>query len=135
LKTPLGGILLAAAKGQLDDAEQLNWSPLTAVDVVIAAENYPDTPVKGAVISGLDAANALENVHVMHAGTSADAEGNIIVSGGRVLAVVGLGDDLAAARATAYAGVAQISWGGAQSRTDIALKAERGEIVVAKQSK
>ena len=80
-------------------------------------------------------ANALENVHVMHAGTSADADGNIIVSGGRVLAVVGLGDDLAAARKAAYAGVAEISWDGAQSRTDIALKAERGEIVVAKQSK
>ena len=135
LKTPLGGVLLAAATGRLDDAEQLTWSAQTAVDVVIAAENYPDTPVKGAVISGLDAANAIEGVHVMHAGTSADADGNIIVSGGRVLAVVGLGDGLAAARAAAYAGVAEISWDGAQSRTDIALKAERGEIVIANDSK
>jgi phosphoribosylamine--glycine ligase len=135
LKTPLGGILLAAAKGQLDDAEQLTWSEQTAVDVVIAAANYPDTPVKGAVISGLEAANALDGVHVMHAGTSSDADGNIIVSGGRVLAVVGLGDDLAAARAAAYAGVGQISWDGAQSRTDIALKAQRGEIIIANESK
>ncbi|QEP07962.1 phosphoribosylamine--glycine ligase [Glutamicibacter sp. ZJUTW] len=135
LKTPLGGVLLAAATGRLDDAEQLTWSAQTAVDVVIAAENYPDTPVKGAVISGLDAANAIEGVHVMHAGTSADADGNIIVSGGRVLAVVGLGDGLAAARAAAYAGVAEISWDGAQSRTDIALKAQRGEIVIANDSK
>lgn len=135
LKTPLGGILLAAAKGQLDDAEQLNWSPQTAVDVVIAAANYPDTPAKGAVISGLEAANAIDGVHVMHAGTSSDAAGNVIVSGGRVLAVVGLGDDLAAARAAAYAGVGEISWDGAQSRSDIALKAERGEIVVANDSK
>lgn len=135
LKTPLGGVLLAAAKGRLDDAEQLTWSAQTAVDVVIAAENYPDTPVKGAVISGLEAANGIDGVHVMHAGTSADAEGNIIVSGGRVLAVVGLGDGLAAARAAAYAGVAEISWDGAQSRTDIALKAERGEIAIANESK
>ena len=135
LKTPLGGVLLAAATGRLDDAEQLTWSAQTAVDVVIAAENYPDTPVKGAVISGLDAANAIDGVHVMHAGTSSDADGNIIVSGGRVLAVVGLGDGLAAARAAAYAGVAEISWDGAQSRTDIALKAERGEIVIANDSK
>lgn len=131
LKTPLGGVLLAAAKGQLDDAEQLRWSPQTAVDVVIAAENYPDTPVKGSAIAGLEAANALDGVHVMHAGTSINEEGDITVAGGRVLAVVGLGDDLAAAREKAYAGVAEISWPGAQSRSDIALKAANGEISVA----
>lgn len=135
LKTPLGGVLLAAARGKLDDTEQLVWSKQTAVDVVIAAENYPDTPVKGAVIAGLDAANAIDNVHVMHAGTASDEQGNITVAGGRVLAVVGLGEDLSAARAAAYAGVAEISWPGAQSRSDIALKAERGEIVVANESK
>ncbi|WP_404286503.1 phosphoribosylamine--glycine ligase [Glutamicibacter arilaitensis] len=135
LKTPLGAILLAAANGKLDDAEQLRWSSKTAVDVVIAAENYPDTPVKGAVIEGLEEANKVSDVHVMHAGTSTDAEGNITVAGGRVLAVVALGDDLAVARANAYAGVAKISWSGAQSRSDIALKAERGEIVVNGESK
>ncbi len=135
LKTPLGGILLAAANGTLDDAEQLRWSSQTAVDVVIAAENYPDTPVKGGIIHGLEEANAVPNVHVMHAGTSTDADGNTIVSGGRVLAVVALGDDLASARASAYAGVAKISWPGAQSRSDIALKAERGEILTTKDSK
>ncbi|MDR4532049.1 phosphoribosylamine--glycine ligase [Glutamicibacter sp. PS] len=131
LKTPLGGVLLAAAKGQLDDAEQLRWSSQTAVDVVIAAENYPDTPVKGSAIAGLEAANALDGVHVMHAGTSINEEGDITVAGGRVLAVVGLGDDLAAAREKAYAGVAEISWPGAQSRSDIALKAANGEISLA----
>ncbi|PRB71765.1 phosphoribosylamine--glycine ligase [Arthrobacter sp. MYb213] len=135
LKTPLGGVLLAAANGTLDDAEQLRWSSQTAVDVVIAAENYPDTPVKGEIIQGLEEANTVPNVHVMHAGTSADADGNIVVSGGRVLAVVALGDDLASARASAYAGVAKISWPGAQSRSDIALKAERGEILTNEESK
>lgn len=134
LKTPLGGLLLAAAKGELDDAEQLHWHPQTAVDVVIAAENYPDTPVKGAIIQGLDAANAVPNVHVAHAGTSQDAEGNITVAGGRVLAVVALGEDLAQARQSAYAGVAEISWPGAQWRTDIGLKAERGEILVKRET-
>ncbi|MCW4463990.1 phosphoribosylamine--glycine ligase [Glutamicibacter sp. MNS18] len=134
LKTPLGSLLLAAAKGELDDAEQLHWHPQTAVDVVIAAENYPDAPVKGATIQGLDEANAIENVHVAHAGTATDAEGNITVAGGRVLAVVALGDDLAAARRAAYEGVAKISWPGAQSRSDIGLKAERGEIVVNQES-
>ncbi|WP_431710015.1 phosphoribosylamine--glycine ligase [Glutamicibacter uratoxydans] len=134
LKTPLGGLLLAAAKGELDDAEQLHWHPQTAVDVVIAAENYPDTPVKGAIIQGLDAANAVPNVHVAHAGTAQDAEGNITVAGGRVLAVVALGEDLAQARQSAYAGVAEISWPGAQWRTDIGLKAERGEILVKRES-
>lgn len=130
LKTPLGSMLLSAAKGELDDAEQLHWHPQTAVDVVIAAENYPDTPVKGAVITGLEEANAVPGVHVAHAGTATDQEGNTVVAGGRVLAVVALGEDLAAARESAYAGVAKISWPGAQYRTDIALKAANGEIVV-----
>ena len=134
LKTPLGGVLLAAAKGELDDAEQLHWHPQTAVDVVLAAQNYPDTPVKGPIIRGLDAAGEVPGVHVAHAGTASDAEGNIIVAGGRVLAVVALGADLAAARKAAYAGVEKISWPGAQYRSDIGLKAERSEIVVNQES-
>lgn len=135
LKSPLGALLLAAAKGELDDAEQLHWHHATAVDVVIAAENYPDTPVKGAVIQGLEEANAVEQVHVVHAGTALDAAGNTVVAGGRVLAVVALGDDLAAARKAAYQGVAKISWPGAQYRTDIGLKAERGQIIVNTEAK
>ncbi len=128
LKTPLGGLLLAAAKGELDDAEQLHWHPETAVGVVMAAENYPENPVKGAVIHGLEQAESLEGVSVLHAGTSVNAAGETVVAGGRVLAVVGLGADLHAARAKAYAGIAAISWDGAQHRTDIALKAANGQI-------
>ncbi|WP_043474084.1 phosphoribosylamine--glycine ligase [Paeniglutamicibacter gangotriensis] len=131
LKTPLGGLLMAAAKGELDDDEQLHWRPETAVGVVMAAENYPESPIKGAPITGLDAAAALEDVSVLHAGTTTNAEGEIIVDGGRVLAVVGLGADLHSARAKAYAGVAAISWDGAQHRTDIALKAANGQINIA----
>ena len=95
----------------------------------MAAENYPDTPRKGDVISGLDEANALEGVHVIHAGTVASEEG-VLTAGGRVLAVVALGDDLAAARNAAYEGVRAISWAGAQYRTDIALKAVENRIQI-----
>ena len=127
LRTPLGQLLRAAARGEISEGTELDWDPRTAVDVVIAAENYPDTPRKGDVISGLDEANALEGVHVIHAGTVASEEG-VLTAGGRVLAVVALGDDLAAARNAAYEGVRAISWAGAQYRTDIALKAVENRI-------
>lgn len=127
LRTPLGGLLLAAAKGELPADLTLDWDPRTAVDVVMAAENYPDTPRKGDAISGIEDAEALDGVHVDHAGTSTEG-GTIVTAGGRVLAVVALGEDLAAARATAYEGVSKISWQGAQHRTDIALAAAENRI-------
>ena len=58
LRTPLGQLLRAAARGEISEGTELDWDPRTAVDVVMAAENYPDTPRKGDVISGLDEANA-----------------------------------------------------------------------------
>ena len=127
LRTPLGQLLRAAARGEISEGTELDWDPRTAVDVVMAAENYPDTPRKGDVISGLDEANALDGVHVIHAGTVASEEG-VLTAGGRVLAVVALGDDLAAARNAAYEGVRAISWAGAQYRNDIALKAVENRI-------
>lgn len=129
LRTPLGGLLLAAAKGELPADLTLDWDPRTAVDVVMAAENYPDTPRKGDTISGIEDAEALDGVHVDHAGTSTEG-GTIMTAGGRVLAVVALGEDLAAARATAYEGVSKISWQGAQHRTDIALAAAENRISI-----
>ena len=131
LKTPLGGILLAAAKGQLDEIDDLRWVPETAVAVVLASENYPDTPRTGDRIRGLKKANRLDGVHVLHAGTSTDGAGNTVSAGGRVLAVVGLGVDLEDARERAYEGIEQISLEGGQYRNDIAAKAARGEITVA----
>jgi phosphoribosylamine--glycine ligase len=89
------------------------------VGVVIAAEGYPESPRKGDPITGAD----LEGV--FHAGTALDAHGNLVSAGGRVLTVVGTGDDLAAARDAAYAKVAQITLPGGFSRTDIALKASK----------
>lgn len=129
LRTPLGGVLMAAAKGELPADLALDWDPRTAVDVVMAAENYPDTPRKGDAIAGLEQANALENVHVDHAGT-AEKDGEIVTAGGRVLAVVALGETLADARAAAYEGVAKISWPGAQNRSDIALAAAENRILI-----
>lgn len=129
LRTGLGQLLMAAARGELAEGIELDWDPRTAVDVVIAAENYPDTPRKGDAIDGIEAANALEGVHVDHAGTAAQ-DGAIVTAGGRVLAVVALGDDLAAARSLAYQGVELISWDGAQHRSDIALAAAENRIQV-----
>ncbi|NOJ60128.1 phosphoribosylamine--glycine ligase [Arthrobacter sp. 260] len=130
LKTPLGGVLLAAAKGELDRVERLHWSPQTAVSVVLASANYPDAPRTGDRVRGLKKAEAIDGVQVLHAGT-AKKRGKVVSAGGRVLAVVGLGDDLAAARAKAYSGLAELKLKGGQYRTDIALVAAQGGIVVA----
>ena len=69
LETPLAGVLLAAAEGRLNELTALRWSDDAAVTVVIAAKDYPADPAKGDPITGIDAAEAIENVHVLHAGT------------------------------------------------------------------
>ena len=130
LRTPLGRLLMDAATGCLGRVGELDWSPQHAVDVVVAAAGYPDEPRKGDAVQGVDAAEALEGVSVLHAGTIVSPDGAMVASGGRVLAVVGLGDSLAAARERAYAGVNQIQMAGSQHRTDIALKAERGQVTL-----
>ncbi len=131
LETPLGGLLKDAARGALGADRVLAWSDDVAVDVVLASAGYPASSSKGDVIGGLEAARALDGVDVLHAGTGVgDAPDAVVTAGGRVLAVVGRGKDLAEARARAYAGVEAIDFEGAQWRTDIALKAERGEITV-----
>lgn len=129
LKTPLGQLLLDAARGELDPRTTLEWDARTAVDVVMAAQNYPESPKKGDIITGLDAANAMDHVQVIHAGTAAPND-HIVTAGGRVLAVVALGDDLAQARERAYAGVGAISWDGAQYRSDIAQAAAENRVHV-----
>ena len=133
LRTPLGQTLLAAAEGRLDEVGELDWDPRTAVTVVMAAEGYPESPRTGDVISGLEAADAREDVSVLHAGTrtSEDVAGDVLTAGGRVLSVVALGGDLDEARARAYAAVDEISWDGEQHRSDIAEAAAAGTIEVA----
>ncbi|ANY06442.1 phosphoribosylamine--glycine ligase [Pseudonocardia sp. HH130630-07] len=124
LRTPLAGLLHATATGTLADHPPLEWADGSAVTVVVAAEGYPATPRLGDVVTGADAAG------VLHAGTRRRDDGAVVSSGGRVLSVVGTGADLAAARVDAYARLEPIRLAGSHQRTDIALKAERGEIRV-----
>ncbi|GHH57478.1 phosphoribosylamine--glycine ligase [Streptomyces umbrinus] len=123
LKTPLSGILLAAADGTLVDLEPLRWSDDAAVTVVIASHNYPDTPRTGDPIEGLDevAAQDAPHAYVLHAGTRRDGDA-IVSAGGRVLSVTASGKDLTQARARAYEAVNRIHLDGGQHRTDIAAK-------------
>ena len=122
LKSPLGQALNATATGTLADLPPLEWADGAAVVVVIAAENYPASPRTGDVITGA------EGPGVLHAGTKRDAEGNIVSAGGRVLGIVGVGEDLAAARAQAYERVAGVKLPGSHHRTDIGLAALEGRI-------
>ena len=111
--------------------EELRWSKETAVAVVVASENYPDTPRTGTVSGASRRWMSWTCVHVIHAGTRLDDEGKVVSAGGRVLAVVALGSDLVEARERAYDGVELVQLEGSQFRTDIGRKAARGEIKVA----
>ncbi|KQV19557.1 MULTISPECIES: phosphoribosylamine--glycine ligase [unclassified Kitasatospora] len=122
LRTPLAGVLLAAANGTLGTLEPLRWDEGAAVTVVIASEGYPAAPRTGDPIEGLAEVEA-EGAYVLHAGTEAGQDGEVLSAGGRVLSVTAAGADLAEARELAYRGVARISLKGGQHRTDIALKA------------
>lgn len=93
------------------------WSNRAAVNVVLAAGGYPTAPEKGAVISGLD--KVPNDALVFHAGTAREGK-KLVVSGGRVLNVVGKGDTVAAARDAAYRAAENIRWPGMQMRSDIA---------------
>src|SRR5262245_59216344 len=122
LRSSLFRLLLAAATGRLEQADPPRWHPGAAVTVVLAADGYPGTPRKGDPISGVEAAAALDGVEVTQAGTAL-REGELVTSGGRVLAVTAVGTDLMIARQQAYRGVTTVAFGGAQYRTDIAADA------------
>jgi phosphoribosylamine--glycine ligase len=124
LETPLAGLLHAAATGTLADHPPLRWRPGAAVTVVVAAPGYPEAPRTGSPVSGADGDGAL------HAGTAVAADGSVVSAGGRVLSVVGVGTDLAAARQAAYERVAGVRLVDAHWRTDIALAAVEGRISV-----
>ncbi len=133
LRTPLGRLLQAAATGRLEEEPPLSWRPESAVTVVIAAQGYPDAPVTGRPIAGLDRVAGLEETYVLHAGTAQGADGGsgeLVSSGGRVLSVVALGVDLGQARERAYAAVNLIDLSGSQHRTDIAAAAAKGRVTV-----
>ncbi|MGN8244673.1 phosphoribosylamine--glycine ligase [Cellulomonas soli] len=131
LATPLAGVLMASATGTLAALPPLQWREDAAVTVVVAAHGYPADVRSGDPITGIEDAEQLPDVHVLHAGTAlaVDAAGTpqLVAAGGRVLSVVGTGADLTAARSAAYAGVARIALPGSHHRTDIAALAADGE--------
>jgi phosphoribosylamine--glycine ligase len=94
------------------------WSDDATVNVVLAAQGYPEAPVKGSAIDGLKAIP--DDVLVFHAGTKREGK-KVLVDGGRVLNLVGVGPDLAAARDRAYAAADVVRWSGMQFRTDIGV--------------
>lgn len=98
----------------------LDWDSRPALGVVLAAGGYPVAYESGDPITGLG--DDIADSKVFHAGTRSD-DGNVVTSGGRVLAVVGLGDDIVAAQRTAYARVERIDWRGMQYRRDIGYRA------------
>jgi phosphoribosylamine--glycine ligase len=122
LETPLAGLLHAAATGTLADHPPLRWRDGAAVAVVVAAPGYPESPRTGSPVTGADGEG------VLHAGTAPGPDGTVLSAGGRVLSVVGLGPDLAAARQAAYERVAAVRLADAHWRTDIALAAVEGRI-------
>lgn len=127
LKTSLSALLHGAATGSLADVGLPQWDAAASVTVVVAAEGYPESPVKGDPIEGLDEVDALDGVDVIHAGTAL-VDGRLVTAGGRVLSVTAVGRDLAEARRRAYDGVDLVRIRGAHHRTDIALAAAQGTI-------
>ncbi|MEJ6550769.1 phosphoribosylamine--glycine ligase [Corynebacterium sp. USCH3] len=127
LTTPLGGVLNAVATGTLDQLPPLEWQDGYAVTVVLAAENYPGTPVTGVEISGAAAGDEARGIRA--AGVAAK-DGALVSAGGRVLNVIGKGSTLEDARAAAYDELDKISLPGGHFRTDIGLAAVEGRIAV-----
>jgi phosphoribosylamine--glycine ligase len=123
LKSDFVNVLEQAVNGQLDEVE-LTWDRRTALGVVMAAAGYPDTPVKGAPITGIPPETT--DCVVFHAGTRLDQEKgqeSLTVNGGRVLCVVGLGDNIKVAQKNAYDVVDAIQFKGSQARRDIGWRA------------
>jgi len=120
LQSDLVDLCQAALEGGLGDVEA-RWDPRASLGVVMAAEGYPFEYRKGHVIEGLEQPFG-DATRVFHAGTRID-DGKVVTDGGRVLCVTALGDNVSAARDTAYAACARISWPGAFYRRDIGHRA------------
>jgi phosphoribosylamine--glycine ligase len=119
LRSDMVAAMLGTIEGSLGHLS-LRWNNDVAVTVVMAANGYPGAYEKGSVIGGTDAA-AGEDVILFHAGTTIDPNGTVRAAGGRVLAVTGLGVDVATARAAAYGAVRAIDWPDGFYRADIAV--------------
>ncbi|MGH1404609.1 MAG: phosphoribosylamine--glycine ligase [Alphaproteobacteria bacterium] len=128
LQGDLVDILQAAAQGRLDEVkDQVSWSNEPAMCVVMAAEGYPGSYEKNTEIKGLDAANAVEDAYVFHAGTAKGENGEILSVGGRVLGVTAKGATIAEAQKKAYVSVDAIDWPKGFCRSDIGWRALKAE--------
>jgi phosphoribosylamine--glycine ligase len=120
LQSDLVDLVEAAIDERLDTVEA-QWDPRPSLGVVMAASPYPETPITGEVIHGLDAVAA--TAKVFHAGTTLDAQGQVLSAGGRVLCVAALGGTVGEAQRNAYAGVGAIHWAHEFHRGDIGWRA------------
>ncbi|WP_240125431.1 phosphoribosylamine--glycine ligase [Thermomonas alba] len=120
LRSDLVELIDAAIDGRLDGVDA-QWDARPALGVVMASRPYPDPPLTGEVIHGLDTVPA--DVKVFHAGTTLDPNGRVLTAGGRVLCVTALGENVAAAQRAAYAGVSAVTWASEFHRTDIGHRA------------
>lgn len=124
LEDDLLPVLAAGAAGRFTTAE-LRFRPETAACVVLASPGYPDHPVPGEVLGGLDRAAALPGVEVFHAGTAKRGD-DLVSAGGRVLNVCALGGDLGAALALAYRAVEAVDWPAKVFRRDLGRRVLAG---------
>jgi phosphoribosylamine--glycine ligase len=119
LRSDLVNALDHAVDGRLNEVE-LEWDRRTALGVVLAAHNYPDTPRNGDVIAGIPADT--DDQITFHAGTKLQ-DGKVVTSGGRVLCVVGLADTVKGAQQKSYDAISKIQFDGMQYRKDIGYRA------------
>ena len=117
LKTDLLSIFDSMYSGTLGSLD-VSWSEGSSACVVAASKGYPGKYETGAVIEGLEQVGQ-DSVQVFHAGTSKDAEGSVIATGGRVLGITAASDRLSDALAACYEALAKIHWPGMQFRRDI----------------
>jgi phosphoribosylamine--glycine ligase len=121
LKSDLLEVMAAVCEQKLDEVT-LKWDPRPAVCVVMASGGYPGDYEKGKVITGIEEANAMQDVFVFQAGTKKQ-DGKLVTDGGRVLGVTAVGADIGEAQRWAYQAVEKIRFDGAYYRHDIADKA------------
>ncbi len=122
LKSDLMDILEAVVDQKLDQIDAPEWDPRPALCVVMASQGYPGDYQKGRPITGIEAADALPDVKVFHAGTRLENDA-VLTDGGRVLGVTAVGDSISVAKLNAYTAVQKIRWAGAWCRKDISDKA------------
>lgn len=123
LKSDLLNTLIMASEGRFSEMKPLEWDPRTALLVVMAANGYPGSYEKKTPINNLDAAAAIsENVEIFHAGTGKEGD-QVVSTGGRVLGVTAIADDVLQAQTLAYQSVDKVDWPKGFCRRDIGYRA------------